>query len=225
MKRTSKFALLSAAALAAVGTVKAAPGDLLVGVYNPAVANTFVADIGSFSSLYNGETWDLSAGLTSAGFSTGGGGTIGGANFGVVGYNQNGSTLYLTTGSGGHPDLSNSDWGTAAGYVDGMSANLGAQQVLTSGGSSSDWYTQTINQYNQSGNLIGALGGYNVNTTQPGNATLISEDQFTRNPSGSFDYFTLSTSGILTYVPEPSVFSFAGVGFLLLTFRRRFGKQ
>jgi hypothetical protein len=224
MKRTSKFALLSAAALAAAGTVKAAPGDLLVGVYNPAVANTYVADIGSFSSLYAGETWDLSAGLTSAGFTTGGGGTIGGANFGVVGYSLNGSTLYLTTGSGGKPDLSNSDWGTAAGYVDGMNANTGVQPVSTTGGASDDWYTQTINQYNQTGNLIGALGGYNVNGTQPGNATLVSEDQFANKPSGSFDYFTLSTSGILTYVPEPSAISFAGLGFLVLALRR-FRKQ
>ena len=61
MKKTTKIAALTAAGMIATVLSSHAAGDLLVGIYSTSVNQTFVLDIGQFSALSLGETWNLDA--------------------------------------------------------------------------------------------------------------------------------------------------------------------
>src|SRR5262249_32673048 len=135
MNKTTKIAAMTAAALVAAAlSSQAAPGDLLVGIFNSSVNQTFVFDIGSFNSLSLGEAWNLNSlsggklfgapGTVGAGGAVSGGagfsaGTLAGAKFGVVGYDNFGANIYYTA-PGVKADLSSTDSGTWGGAVDGV---------------------------------------------------------------------------------------------------------
>jgi hypothetical protein len=233
MNISYKLALLAALGLAGTLAAQAqsinssyVTGDLLVGVYDPTVANTEVVDIGSFSSLQNGETWDLSSLLTSAGFSS----TLNAASqFGVVGYQtvvgSTGDSIYSTDASQ-PPSLLRNTRFTAMPDVNTLGLNEGAQLIpspyINPG---VDWYSETL--AGSSSTLFADIG-YQVNatvgnaaqlwTTVANNSTPSQDSTFTLNPS----------TEVLTYgtVPEPSTLGlFGGAGVLLLAFRNKFSRK
>jgi hypothetical protein len=239
MKKITKIAVLAAGALAVASTSQAASGDLLVGIYSPSVNQTFVLDIGAFSSLANGETWNLdslSGGkLFGAPTGTGAGGSViggagftsaslSGARFGVVGYANFGANIYYTAGTGSKADVSSLDGGSWGGAVDGVS-----QGVFVSGNSfQTDWKTQS--SASTGGDVFDALGFYNVNGTQGTHLDLYSATEFGTLASQVKDnFFSLGTDGVLTYgaaVPEPTTYGLlGGAGLLVLSFRNQFRRK
>jgi hypothetical protein len=216
MKTPIKSLLLAVAASAVVATTAhAASGDLLVG-FEHGSGNTFVYNLGQFSALVSGQTWNLNSQLAAAGFNVSNPGS--GVNFGVIGYNNLDSTLYSTL------SLVNdsSDYNSAKSAVNTMNNNNHTQLF----GSGVDWFTETENQF-ASGNWIGNTGN-NPNATQPGAATLNSFGLDTLSTASFLD-FTLGADGTLTYgvvaAPEPSTYGLvAGLGLLLVACRRQFVK-
>jgi hypothetical protein len=81
MKLRTRAPLLGLAAVAAGISASAATynGDLFIG-FTTQSGKDLVYDIGQASSLFAGQTWDLSTSLTGAGI-----GSLGGAKWGVLG--------------------------------------------------------------------------------------------------------------------------------------------
>ena len=235
MKNSYKLALLAALGLASVtvaqaqnyyndGTGANAAGDLIVGVSQSGVGNTEVIDIGAFTSLYNGETWNLSSlGLSSAGFSS----TLSSsALFGVVGdYNNPGAgadSLYATT-TGFTPNKINGSgsFGTDDGGLSNV--QLGSAAI----GSGNDWVSQ--NNAQVSGTMAAALG-YSPNASVTGVADLftINDDNSAPQLDGTF---TLNpTTEVLTFdtvaVPEPTTYGLvAAAGLLVVSLRNKFSRR
>ena len=245
MTKTYKLTLLAALGLASVTAAKAdyANGDLLVGVYQPGVANTTVVDLGSFSSISGStyQTWNLSSALAAAGF----GSTLSGsATFGVVGESSTGTTafhaIYETVVSPSTPPTF-----SGAGAFNGIKTDVVNIGNLTAGpgtfatlvipnpnlnAQSGDWYSQTVNYVaNQGGitlssgvNPAATVGTSDIlyKTTANG-ATPVAFNSFSLNPN----------TEVLTYgtaaVPEPATYGMiAGLGLLAFSLRNQFrGKQ
>jgi hypothetical protein len=94
-------------------------------------------------------------------------------------------------------------------------------------GSGLDWFSQTENPTLVGGNWIAATT-VNPNATEPGAATLNSYSIDTSS-GGVFLDFTLGNDGTLTYgivsAPEPTTYGLmAGLGLLMIAFRRRSSK-
>jgi hypothetical protein len=222
MKLKYKTLLVTAVLSAAVSAQAAYTGDLLVGFYKNGVANTFVYDIGSFSSLYNGEQWSLGTQLTGAGFAAGTPGS--GASFGVVGYNNGSQTIYSTLDpSTPMPDTTFISFDTTKVGINTLGANQGAVSIAAGGGA--DWNSETISG---TGATTFVQNFQNPNAGQPDVATLYALATDGSAGQTAFLNFSLASDGTLTYgtvvVPEPSTLACAGVGFLLLAFRNRFAK-
>jgi hypothetical protein len=222
MRLKYKTLLVTAALSAAVSAQAAYNGDLLVGFYKGGVANTFVYDIGSFSSLYNGEQWSLGSQLTGAGFA---GGTPGsGTSFGVVGFNTGSQTIYATLDPiSPMPDTTFISFDTTRAAISALGNNQGAVSIALGGGA--DWNTETISG---TGATTFVQNFANPNAAQPDVATLYALATDGSAGQTAFLNFSLASDGTLTYgtvaVPEPSTIACAGVGFLLLAFRNRFAK-
>jgi hypothetical protein len=248
MNKTTKIAALTAAALVAAALSSQAaqttpPGDLLIGIYNSSVGQTFVFDIGQFSSLTLGKTWNLDSlsggqlfgapGTLGAGgqYTSGGAGfnasTLAGAHFGVVGYDVSGTDVnhIFYTAPGAKADLSNTDGGSWGGAVDGIPT--GVYQRANS--FQTDWQSITTGT-TSAGGTYDALGGFNVNGTQGSQLFLYTGTAFATSGQQVKDsFFTLGTDGTLTYgaaVPEPGVYGlFAGAGLLVLSLRNQFRRK
>jgi len=220
MKNSYKVALLAALGLASVSARAYTSGDLLVGIYDPTVANTMVYDLGSFSSLVNGETWTATQmGLSGAGFNA----TLGGPTvFGVFGATTAGNssvlhTEYLSTAGRTPNPVADyfTDFASFRSPLLTLANNQGAQAV--NGGTD---FAFSLGLGN--GGLTDALG-YNPSTSVSGSASFWAapDDGSAPTPSG---FFTLNSSTeTLTYVvPEPATVSlFAGAGLLLVALRRK----
>jgi hypothetical protein len=236
MKNSYKAALLAALGLISISAAQAqsyndgsganAPGDLIVGVYDPAVSQTDVIDIGSQSALYNNESWSLSTlGLAGAGFSSTLSST---AQFGVVGDLAGTKTipsqLYLTT-TGLVPNSLPSR--TAYAQVDSYMGEvaLGAQTV----NSGNDWLSQTTVAPQNGSTTMGATLGLNVNATVgtgEGELWTVLSDGSAPTLIGSFSLDP--STEVLTFneVPEPSTMGLlGGAGVLLLAFRNKLGRK
>jgi hypothetical protein len=216
MKKHIKALLMAVAASAVVAsTAHAASGDLIVG-FEHGSGNTYVVNLGQFSALANGTTWSLGSQLAAAGFNASTPGS--GVNFGVIGFNNLDSTLYSTFG----PVDPTSDFNGAKTVVNTINNNNHTQAF----GSGLDWFTETENTF-AAGNWFGNTLN-NPNATQPGAATLNSFG-LDSSTTASFLDFTLGADGTLTYgvvaAPEPSTYGLvAGLGLLLVAFRRQFVK-
>jgi len=211
-----------------VGTVSVngtyAPGDLLVGIYQPGDPNTTVLDIGSVSSLANGETWSLGSYLTTAGITLGAG-----AEYGVIGTVNASSSdkrIYLTQASGSPTPVSgtanfntyNSAIGTIGGYE--------GPQPLSGG---NDWYNNTINTANSSGQLVNL--GVNPNAFVGSPDLLYTLQARTGTPETPDLSFNLNDAGTLTYgtvsaVPEPASYGLiAAAGLLIVSLRNKLSRK
>lgn len=218
MKNSYKLALLAAIGLAGVSAANAyTSGDLLVGIYDSNASSTTVVDLGSFSSLVNGETWDLTSALSAAGITV----TDGNAVYGVVGYDISAApyTLFATGGNGNTPN--NIRNATAFNTPKNDVATIAnGTQTLTGG---VDWYENTI-----SGGLVNVLN-YDLNTSVGTANTLYSVRDNNTAAIANLN-FTLDNTGTLTYgtvtVPEPSTYAFmTGAGLLMISFRKSFRRK
>ena len=241
MKKTTKIAALTAVGMVAAAlTSQAAAGDLLVGIYDAGVGQTFVFDIGQFSALSQGETWNLDSlsggelfgapGTVGASGHVSGGagftsGTLAGAQFGVIGYAANGATFYYTDGEGATTaDLSQQDGGTLKSAYNNVGTHQGVYQKNNS--FQTDWATLTTTSTGS--DVFDALGNYNVNGTQGSQLFLLTGAAFSGDATQD-SYFTLGTDGVLQYgaaVPEPGTYGMvAGAGLLALSFRKQLRRK
>jgi hypothetical protein len=225
MKSSYKLALLAALGLASVTAAQAQySGDLLVGIYDPALANTYVYDLGTVSPT-DGQTWDLSS-LTPTIGSAGFGSTLSLADqWGVVGYLTGASdTLYASGAVGGAmpPTIKNNNHFNASGTViNTIGGSPGSQPVNSYSGTGPDWYSQTLN-----GGLLASLG-YNINVPTDNTALLWQVVADNSAPSAAGAFSLNYQTEVLTYsVPEPtSMALFGGAGLLMLAFRNKFSRK
>ena len=223
MKKTTKYTLLVASALAVASSAQAQYiyGDLLAG-FTSGSGNDTIIDLGQVSSLTLGKTWHIGAGL--------------GTQFGIVGASSiaAGSHIYATSADINQFGFTmGNQWTTAKTAVQTLNQGITLGQSRTvafNDASGTSWYTETaqptgtpgptlfFNAFGEDPNApVGSVGSSttaylfdNVN----GVATL---DSF-------FSYDT--ASGNLAFgavaVPEPATLSLlGGFGLLALALRRQ----
>jgi hypothetical protein len=234
MKSSYKLALLAALGLASVTAAHAQayndgsstqPGDLIVGVYQPGATSTEVIDLGAFTSLVNGQTWNLSSGLSTAGITLSSTGF-----FGVVGdfSNPSGADSVYSTLANGTPSKINGN--SAFSSIDsGFSTiaigpeSIGSQNL--SGGN--DWKTSA--DPTVSGTAAASLGySPDVAVTSGAKLWTINDDNSAPTLDGTFTLNT--TSDVLTFnavaVPEPTTYGLvAGAGLLIVSLRGKFSRK
>jgi len=218
--------LTAAAAVAFASAANAAyvNGDLLVGFTSAGAANDYIFDVGSFASLYSGESWtlgsDLGGTLTSAQFSNG--------VWGVAGSLNSTKTIYSSAGVMGAPVESVNYFNNIRANVESIGgssvANTAATPVQTTANS---WYSQTDQPNGTPGNFFfNNLDNPNVSTLAAAN--LYANDNL-GDPATLLGAFTITGDGntlTFTAVPEPATLSIlAGFGLLGLKFRRQLARN
>ena len=232
-KKMYQAAVLAALGLAGVTAAQAASynGDLLVG-FTTQSGNDLVYDLGSFSSLTSGETWDLTSALSAAGL----GSSLSTVQWGVVGNLNSSGTRYswLTLASGS----ANTVPGTTA-WNKINSADTTIYSSLS--GSGIGDYGTPSSSVAYSWNAETALGGTAASgafssVSQNPNSTGLTVATIWQQvaggsvaEAGTFGLSTVGAADILTYQPVPEPGSFAlmavGGGFLMLIGRNKFGRK
>jgi hypothetical protein len=220
MKNSYKLALLAVLGLAGVSAVQA-QSDLIVGVYQPGDANTTAVDLGAFSSLTAGETFNLSSALTAAGITS----LTSSGVFGVVGdvHGSSAATRIVYVTDTGTPNTF-----TGASAFNNINTSvqsiaLGTQAV----GSGFDWASETDPT---APNTAAAALGYNISgsVANPINFYAVADNNSAPVLDGNF---TLNTStDVLTFnsvaVPEPTSYGLiAGAGLLIVSLRNKFSRK
>ena len=226
MKQLYKAALLAALGLASITPAQAATynGDLIVG-FTSQSGNDLVYDLGATSSLFNGETWNLTALLTGYNLNT--------VNWGVLGdKNISGVRTAWSTTDGLTPSTlaSTPAWGSLDTATKSIYQNFGAagagQSLSIDSADDNSWNHQTISP-SLSTQYANVYGNPNV-------VGLTSDSLYSVVANGSdpamLGSFTLDNTGTLTFniapVPEPASASLIGGGaLLLLVFRNKFRRQ
>lgn len=230
MKNSYKLALLAALGLLSV-TAAQAQNDLILGIYNPAAANTYTLDLGlgANGSLgtdlpANGQSWDISTALARAGVSSG----TTGVSFGVVGDDKdlsltapNGDYVFVTTtslpgtltGTGAWNALDNAVASMVIGSDTAGDAYSwkGEMDVNTSTGAAA-----------QIGSNIGGLttSALNLYTITANGSAPVLDGTFTLNQAND----TLTFNAVS--VPEPATFGLlAGAGLLIVSLRNKLGRK
>jgi len=211
MKRTSKYALLTAAALTVAVSAQAyTTGDLLLGVSGG--PNDLVFNLGPRSSLYQGETWSVTAPASST-------------EFGVIGvYTDHGRGSYFTAYSSvnnGGVDQGNIYYQTR-GPVETLAQGIGVGSSRTvAKGDDTSWFSSTVSEASGT-TFYNGSGGAHPDVTTGSDAWLWDNNQNGASaPNGFFTY----DGGTLTYIPEPTTFSLlGGFGLLALAARRQLRK-
>jgi hypothetical protein len=226
MRNILKMAVVAAAGFAVAASAHAQSaaynGDLVVGLTTGS-GNDLVYDLGSASSLQNGQTWSLGS-LFSVNSST---------QWGVVGNTLNAggrqadNQIFSTTASGfTAPSASTSTYAgeqAAVSSIYSLFSAAGAGNYISvpaNIGSGNSWYEQTISP-SLATQYINAYG--NPNVTGITSDLLWSVDD---HGAGTVQLgsFSLGGDGTLTYsvVPEPSTFGLLGVcGVIALSLRRQ----
>jgi hypothetical protein len=219
MNNTLKRTLLATLGAAAFSAAQAATytGDLLVG-FTSQSGNDVIYDLGQFSALTGGESWDLSSLLGGFNLST--------VSWGVVGdRNVSGTRLAWTTTSGTLPNpvANTAMWGNIDAADKGLYSNFavggaGTYLMITATDDNS-WNEQTLN-----GTLPTAYHNVyqNPNLVGPSTASLFSSVADNSDPT-LVGTFTLNANGGLSFVavPEPAAWSLlGGAGLLAFALRR-----
>jgi len=214
MKTKMKKVLLSTACLLMAGFAHAqnyVNGDLLLGFDGG--ASDFIYDLGQYSALTLGETWNVGPGL--------------GTRFGVIGAQSTGKHIYATSF-----DSAENGFDPTALY-NTASANIktasGQPTAVTVGTSRTTTSTDTTGWTYQTDQAAGTPGNTFENNFFNPNVNVGSIAYFYDNgntgtvtPVNAFTYD--SANGILTYsaVPEPGAWCLlAGAGLLAAALRRR----
>jgi hypothetical protein len=229
MTKQTRLALLAVAAVTVASSAQAqySSGDLIVGFTTPSnPVNDFLLDIGSASSLYNGETWSLGTAVQSIT-------NNGSAVFGVIGYSTGPNTIYSTTLNITPPSLNGAEFNQVRTTIDSVGNNnlsLANSAVVASGSGSStseSWYSETAQP-------VGTPGYYFYNTYVNPNVGIGSAaDLWSAVANSSFpapvilgDFTVSADASTLTYtVPEPATATLAGLGLLGLLFARKAARQ
>ena len=236
MKKMYKAAMLAALGLASVTAAQAVSydGDLLVGL-TTASGNDVVYDLGSFSSLTYGETWDLTSVLSGAGLSL-----SGTTKWGIVGdANTDARYSWLTTASGTANTVSAiTAWNKINAAVGSIYSSLSGSGLMGDYGTPSSsvaysWYSQTAKGGSAASSAFSAVS-QNPNTTGLGTWVVLSQQVAgggvgSVTPAGFFDLQIVGGNDILSYqtVPEPGSMAMMAVGggFLMLVGRNKFGRK
>jgi len=225
MKKQTKATLIALAIVGVAATSHAAAynNDLIIG-FSSTTGNDLLYDLGSFSSLSQGETWNLSSLLGSYNLNT--------VNWGVIGNTsqtlQN-RTIYTTfnsapgTVNSGIGSQLNSDTTSIYGnFATGGQGNSASVDSTTD----NSWNHQTLNptlpgQYKneyENPNQVG-VGSINFWTGKASGADLTQDSFFTLDSSGTVTFGTAA-------VPEPSTYGlFAGAGLLVVCLRNQFRRK
>ena len=235
MQAAAALALATSAAQAQYSS-----GDLVVG-FTSGSGNDLVYDLGKYSTLTDGQSWNLNSALTS---SPGSYTSLGNLNFGVVGalslgLSGSAKTVYSTvpTAQGAPVSIPNT---TTFNGIRTSVDTIG--QFITSGPAGIDaasdpasWNGETI--VGGSGtfyNNYGSATQNDPNSTTPATFTFgaVVEDLYgakaDNTPATLLGTFTFDSSGTLTFnataVPEPSALSLlGGLGLFMIVARRRLG--
>jgi hypothetical protein len=214
MRKTPKYALLLASALAVAASAQAqyVNGDLLVGFTGG--SQDFIYDLGQISSLTFGRTWNLGANL--------------GTQFGVVGALTSGKYIFATSF-----DSAENGYNYSTAFFNQDRADISTiAGSLTLGQSRTTTPTDTTGWTMETAQAAGTPGNYLFNHMFNPNVSVDSPAYFFANGSTvtPYSFFSYdSSSGQLAFgttaVPEPATFSLlAGLGLLLLSFRRQLVK-
>ena len=220
MVNSSKAALLAAFGLAGAVTAQAATytGDLLIG-FTTQSGNDTIFDLGAASSLYSGESWDLSSMLGSYNLNT--------INWGILGdKNLSGTrTAWSTLGGvvSGTGTWNSLDTAAKSIYSNFGTAGAGQSLVITSTDDNS-WNQQTINGPGTS-QYVNVWGN-------PNSSGLVTETLYQMVANGSdpvaLGSFALGSNGsvVFTAVPEPAACSIlGGAGLLLVSLRSQLRRK
>ena len=219
MANSYKVALLAALGLAGAVTGQAATynGDLLIG-FTTQSGNDTIVDLGAVSSLYSGQSWDLSSLLGSYDLNTINWGILGDQN--ISGTRTAWSTLGgVVSGTGTWNAL---DTAAKSIYSNFGTAGAGQSLVIISSDDNS-WNQQTINGPGTS-QYVNAWGN-------PNGAGLVTETLYQMLANGSdpvaIGTFSLQSNGMLvTTVPEPATYSIlGGAGLLLVSLRNQLRRK
>ena len=193
-------------------------GDLLLG-FTTQSGTDLIVDIGPASSLFPGQSWNLSSSLLGAGISS-----LGGVKWGVIGdRNVSGTrTAWSTSASGTPGSIANSAvWGgldTPTRSIASQFTTLSLGQTVTPDSSfDNSWNQQTIagtltTQYHN------VYGDPNISGLKSGNFYSAVADGSVPQLVGTF---SLGANGSVSFVPEPGTYALLGLGLLTFTFRRK----
>jgi hypothetical protein len=233
-KKMYQAAVLAALGLASVTAAQAVTynGDLLVG-FTTQSGNDLVYDLGSFSSLTYGETWDLTSALAAAGL----GSSVSTAQWGIVGNANSAGIKYswLTTADGSaNPVPNSSAWlniNSADSTIFSSLSAAGMGNYGTPSSSASYSWNQETAQGGSAAPTAFSNYSQNPNSTGLGTVTLSQQIDNGSAPTqaGYFGLAVVGSSDILSFqtVPEPGSCALMAVGggFLMLIGRNKFGRK
>ena len=239
MKNLYKAALLAALGLGTIasaqaqftysGTPQSGGGatyasDLILG-FTSTSGNDTEFNLGTETSLVNGETWNLSSILTSYNLSTVDWGVVGTVTTGHLSYLTyndavNGDNLPVLTGVGAWNNINTANKTI---YNNSFTSAAVDSAATIAASSSASWNSETVNP-----TLGTQYQNENVNPNLAGDGAI---DFWVQNEGTGTDsvlgQFSLASDGVVTFnvaaVPEPATYGLlAGAGLLIVALRRQF---